>query len=360
MPLPVATVQKTPPQVLSELSAESGRHVRFSDRISLSQLSHPALTPALERALLAIATIESPSLPSSPRPHFSELQEAFAALSVREKVVASAFTDRALRMILPGACPENVQRKYVWGLVATGVADTAVSLFRVINDSPGGRSPAVLRDAALALSCHRDPISRPLVHRSVSALSLGSHSHEQREAIISGLASGPVLRTAHLISIAKATGSFPRNDTSPTGRFHHVALIKELIAQPRCLKLRHQVIDELGSVTHPFYLWNHPLMGATLNVHSFLEMPPFLIDAIRLAVDLPDPVAQRKAVLAAIPTYREGLGGEGELLKDILARRVGGPPALEEVERFLELLPKSHVRGMRAEARLRGKTERFR
>jgi hypothetical protein len=274
-------------------------------------------------------------------------------LGDRERVVVSAFTDRALRLISGREAPEHVQRRYLWGIVATGAEDATVSLFRIVSDPTLRTPPAVLLDAALALSCHRAPTSRALVLRALQALDRAGRPAEQSEAIIAGLASGVVLRTAHLISTAIATGEFPRNDAHPKGRFHHVALMKEMVAQGTCPALRHKVLEELGSMTQPLYQWKHPLMPATFNIATMLRMPPFVIDVVRLGINHLDPRTQRKAVQTLLPTYRDGSGGEGELVKEILAHRIGGVAAREEVEEFLQHFPISYVRGVKSEARRR-------
>ncbi len=339
--------------MLAALSTESGRHVRFAERMSLSQLSVPRTSPTVERALAAIAALDASPQCQAPQAHFHEIHDSFSALSGGEQILTNAFTDRALRQLLNRDLPEHLQRKYVWAIVATGAADTVVSLFRLVNGAEFSLSPATFRDAALALSCHKSSLGYPLTLRTIRALGRESLSQPRREAVVCGLASGAALRTALILSTAHSAGFCPRNECSPNGKFHHVAAMREMISQTTCPALRHRVIDEIASITHPFYLWNHPLMPASLNNPGMVRLPPFLMEVLRLAVTYPDPIAQRKAVQAIRCTYADGAGPEGEFVKDILAYRIGGPSARGEVESFLEHFPKVHVRAVLAEARRR-------
>lgn len=344
---------KTAAQVLSALSTESGRHVRFAERVTLSLLSRSDTSPTAERALLAIAALDTSYPWQTVQSHYKEIQDSFAALGDGERVITSAFTDRALRKLSVENLPEHLQQKYLWGIVATGAADSVVSLFRVINGNEFSPAPAVLHDAALALACHKAPSSYPLVIRTANALSRNGLSPKDRESIISGLAQGAMLRIAHLLSAANSTGPSPTNESSPNGKFHHVALITEMVQQPECPELRHRVIDEIGSITHPFYLWNHPLMAATLFQPAMLRLPQFLMEVILAAVNCPDHIAQRKAVQAIRCSYRGGDGAEGEFVRNVLAERIGGVAARMEVERFLAHFPNSHVREVRSDAQRR-------
>lgn len=328
--------------VQNELSTRSGSHTRFAERICLSLLSAPPRSAA-QRSLAAISAALSAPQTIPPRDHYTDLSSAFSALPDSERVIIRAFNDRCLRVLSEARRPVHVHRNHIWGLVACGTLDSVASLFRVLNGVEFDLAPAALRDAAIALSSHRRPESMPLVLKSINHRRHGSLSQQQREALATGLAKGTVVRLALNVSEAATTGTAPVNSFAPSRRFHHHALLRELIQQNVSPSLRHHAIGEIGNITDPAFLWHHPLVSATAPHHTPLSIPPHLMEIVREAVNHPEPRAQREAVRSLRRSYRGGDGPEGELVRAILAGEVGGPTAREEVEVFLKHFPLRHV-----------------
>ena len=347
---PSAAERPQPNEVLSSLSTESGRHIRFAERMSITLLSKP-LSPSVAGALKAIAGIQADSQPHFAREHYGALHSAFATLSASERCIVAAFTDRCLRLLKDPKLPEHAHLNYLWGMLAAQTEDSLASLFLAINGDEFALRSKVLYQAALALACHKRPEAHALVRITVNNLIRETVSPEKRGIIESGLVTGAMLRIALVISEMGMTGKSPENDLNPTKRFHHLKLLQSMINQETSRSLRERAVEAVGNITDPCYLWQHPLIAPVLPQYTPLHIPSCLMELLREAVDLQDLRAQRAAVRAIQRSYRGGEGPEATFVKDVIAGKIGGLPARCEAESFLEHLPKSHVRELYRTAR---------
>ncbi len=323
--------------------------MRFAERMSLTSLSHP-ISSTVDAALRAIAAVVHLQARYFSQEHYRALREAFAQLSGNELVILGAFADRCLRVVRDPRLPEHVHLNHLWGIVALRTEDSLVTLFRVINEIEKTVRPTVLRQAALALACHTLPHSEALVHRTIRLSTRPILSSECREALESGLVAGTMLRIAWLFSEAGSTGTFPTNQMSPTKKFHHLKLMRHMISQNLSRTLRERAVEEVGKITDPSYLWQHPLVAPCMSQYTPLHIPAPAIELLREAVTHPDPRTQRAAVRALRGSYRDGEGPEGAFVKEVLGGIIGGLDARREVEAFLEHLPHNHVRDLRRAA----------